>query len=79
MQSNDFAKPAADSIAPHGAAERLLDAPPKTAVLQSIGPEENSELAAGTALSVAIDRVVFSAAQQTALARQSARSPVRRG
>jgi hypothetical protein len=78
MQSYNFAQPAANAVASHGAAERLLNAPAKPAAFQSIGAEENRELAAAAALAVSVDRVIFGAAQQTAFARQPAR-PIRRG
>jgi hypothetical protein len=69
MQSYNFAQPATNAVAPYGAAKRFLDAPAKTAAFESIGAEENGELTAGAALPAVINRVIFAAAQQTAIAR----------
>lgn len=78
VQSHNFAKPAPDSIAAHGAPKCLFDAPAETAAFKAIGAKKNGELAARTAFPVAINRVIFGAAQQTAIARQRERSAIRR-
>ena len=77
VQSQNFAQPAPDAVAPDRAAQRFLDAPAKPAEIEAIGANENSELAARPAPSLAIDGVVFSAAHHAAFARQTERRRVR--
>jgi len=66
VQPNDFAQPSANAIAPHGAAQSLLDAPAEPAELQAIGAKKNGEFAARSPPAVAVHRVVLDAAQQSA-------------
>jgi len=77
MQPDNFAQPSPNAVAPHSAAERFFNAPAKTAAFQTIGAEENGKFAAGAAATIAIDRVVFGAAQKAAIARKPAHHSVR--
>lgn len=78
MQSYNFTEPAADAIPLHGASQRLFDAPAETTDFEAIGAKENGELAARTTAPIAIHRVIFDAAQQTAFAWESERGSVKR-
>lgn len=78
MQSYNFTQPAADAIPLHGAAQGLLDAPAKTTDFETIGAKKNGELAARTTAPIAIHRVIFNAAQQTAFAWEPERGSVKR-
>jgi hypothetical protein len=71
VQPENFAEPAPDAIAADRAAQRLFDAPAEPAETEAIGAKKSGELAAGPALAVAIDGVVFGAAHQAAGARQT--------
>jgi len=66
VQPYNLAEPAANSVAPDSAAQRLLDAPAEPAEIQAIGAKKNGELAARSSPSALIDRVEFGAAQQSA-------------
>jgi len=70
MHSDDFAKAAANAVAPHGGAQRFLDAPAEAAHRKAIGAKKHGELAAGAPLAVAIDRVIFDATSEAAGARE---------
>jgi len=61
VQPYNFAEPAADSVAPDSAAQRLLNAPAKPAAIQAIGAKKNGKLAARPPPSALIHRIEFGA------------------
>ena len=66
VQPYNFAEPAADSVAPDSAAQRLLDAPAEPAAIQSIGAKKNGELATRPPPCALIHRIELGAVQQAA-------------
>lgn len=70
MAAHDLSNSAADAVAQHRTAKRLLDAEPEAAVRQLVGAKENCEVRAGTALSGAVDSIEFPAPNEPRLARK---------
>ena len=75
MQSYNFAQSTPYAIAPHCVSQSLFDAPAEPAKIEAIRTKEYSELGAGSPPPLAIDRVVFGAAHQTAGARKAEPHP----
>ena len=71
MQSYNFPQPAPDAVATHCSSQALFDAPAEPAEIEMIRTNECGELPVGAPPPLAIYRVVFGAAQQTARARKA--------
>jgi hypothetical protein len=71
MQSYNFAQPAPYAVAPHCISQALFDAPAEPAEIEIVRTKECRELPVGAPPPLAIYRVVFGAAQQSARARKA--------